>query len=648
MDLRQRYAFDRPLILLILVVCLFVIAGIWLAALQRITSERGQAVVAAMKSNSNLAIAYEEQISSTLKSAEQVAAFVRAQYLSQGTDIDLRAWLDGGIIREPMFTRISVMDESGAEVASSQPSGPLNYADRDFFQAQRDSTTDTLYISRPVLGRVSGQWRIPMSLRISHPDGRFAGVVVVALNQSYFTDFYQQADLGTHGMLEVTGLDGVVRGRRTGHQSTFDLDAHNLPWFVRQATAPTGHFVDSGEVDGVVRLISYHVLKHYPLMATVGTAYADELAPVLQRRTVYLLVAGSASAGLLLFASLMILTLARQRAVSDALQASETLYRATFHQAAMGIAHISPDGRILRANKKFCTMLGQDRAALLGRTVFDLSDPAWQQEARQFVAQLLSSDTPSPTVEIEKPYRRGDGSILWVCETLGLVKDASGHHDVLVIVSQDITERKTLEARLSHDALHDPLTGLSNRVLFQDRCERALESARRHGVAVAILFLDLDGFKRINDRYGHAVGDLLLQQVAHRLERCVRAESEDTVSRFGGDEFAIILTTLDAPQDCEAIALKILEAMSRPFDPDRIEVGISASIGAALFPQHGHDPATLLAQADAAMYRAKQAGGNSFFLAPSSQEPTATRGDGQTDHQPGRPIESIAGRAAIM
>ena len=212
--------------------------------------------------------------------------------------------------------------------------------------------------------------------------------------------------------------------------------------------------------------------------------------------------------------------------------------------------------------------------------------------------------------EIEKPYRRKDGTVLWVCEALGVVKDPAGKPDFLVAVVQDVTARKDLEARLSYDALHDALTGLPNRVMFEDRFARVLESARRYSRLAAVLYIDLDGFKDVNDSHGHAAGDVLLQQVARRLEGCVRAE--DTIARFGGDEFGVVLTTLAQEDDAEVVAMKILQALAAPFDLGGTPVHVSASIGAALYPLHGRDADGLVAHADRAMYAAKRAGKNRF------------------------------------
>ncbi|WP_298013184.1 sensor domain-containing diguanylate cyclase [uncultured Castellaniella sp.] len=491
MGSEQRYAFNTPLCLATALLCLAVIGAIWLAVQQRIDSELDQAVNAAMRANSNLTIAFEQDIFRTLKAAEQVAAFAREGYLRHGTPPDLRGWVKAGVIREDMFTIISVVDEQGAIIASSQDTPPnVNYVDRDFFVAERNNPVDTLFISRPVLGRVSGQWRIPLSLRITLPDRRFGGVVVVAIDPAYLTNFYRQADLGAHGLLEVTGLDGYTRARKTGDKVSFNEDARKLPWFIRRADQPTGNFVDGADPDGVRRIISYRTLGGYPLMAVVGTAYDEAVAPVLHRRTGYLLAAGASSILILGFAAALILGISRQRAITLALQASES--------------------------------------------------------------------------------------------------------------------------RLTHAARHDHLTGLPNRVLFQERCLRALESARRHGKQAAILYLDLDGFKAVNDSYGHVTGDVLLQQVAQRLKRQVRATSEDTVARFGGDEFAIALGGLQTQEEGERIIRNVLHALCQPFDLDGIEVRISASIGAVQYPLHGVDLDTLIGRADTAMYAAKNAGKNQF------------------------------------
>lgn len=609
---RWQVAATLPLTLVVTLGSLLLLAGIWLVTLERIVVERDQAVASAKEANANLAIAFEQHTFRTLQAAEQVAVFVRERYLVDGASLDLRRLVQQRVIREGRFTIISVVDAAGNVVSSSAP-GPAraNYADRDFFAAQREARRDALFVGRPIVGRITGRWQVPMSLRIGGPDGSFEGVVVLAVDPGEFTDFYRQTDLGPQGLLEVTGLDGIVRSRKVGGDRSFGMDARGFSWFTRRAAEREGSFVDEGgAANGVPRIVSYRTVAGYPLMVVVGTDYADDLAPSRQARLVYLVMAGSGTAVLLAFSGLLVLVLSRQRAAAAALEDSEALYRATFHQAAMGIAHIAPDGRILGANEKFCRMLGYSREELLARTVFDLSDEDQRPLVNEFLARRLSSDAASFPPEIEKPYRRRNGATLWVCEALSVVADAQGVPAYLVAVTQDITARKILEERLAHNAMHDPLTGLPNRVLLLDRIDRVLESARRQGDLAGVLYLDLDGFKPVNDALGHAAGDLLLQQVAERLQACVRAE--DTVSRIGGDEFAVVLAKLARSADCEVVAGKILEALAAPFDLEGAVVQVSASVGAAVYPTHGETPSDLVAHADAAMYAAKNAGKNRF------------------------------------
>lgn len=604
--------------MLILLVCAVAIVLIWLTTLQRSTFERAQAVTAAMRSNANLAIAFEQQVTRTLKEAEQIAAFTRQEYLRDGARLDLTHWTKQRIIRDQTFTILSVVDETGAIVTTTQGASSVHYADRDFFTRQRDALDDTLYLDHPVLGRISAQWRLPMSLRIQKPNGDFGGVVVLSVDPANLAALPGGIHLGPNDMLEIAGLDGILRSRLIGTRPTYGLDQGKHAWNLRQVTQPEGSFVDDGDsIDGVTRIISYRTMSSYPLMITVGSDYANIQFPVQRRRTIYLFIAAGATITLLGLGALFLYLSLRQRATTEALEANEALFRATFHQAAMGIARIAPDGRFLEVNEKYCRMLGYAPPELLARTLFDLTDPVDRDDARAFLQARLTAHYLGPPPEVEKPYRRRDGHLIWVCEALSVVRNPSGLPDFLVAVVQDITARKNLEARLSHDALHDALTGLPNRVMFQDRCVRALESAARRNGLTIVLYLDLDGFKEVNDSYGHAMGDILLQQVARRLEHCVRAQSEDTVSRFGGDEFGIILSGLDSLEGGERVARTILDTLARPFDlAESIQVRISTSIGAAVHPRHGQDPDALVAHADAAMYAAKHSGKNRFRWEP--------------------------------
>ncbi len=588
---------------IVALLCALVVIGIWLTTYQRIDAERWQAEAAARDANLNLAIAFEQQVHRTIKSAEQVASFARDQYL-RGT-LDLGRWLDDRLIREDIFTIISVANENGDIVDSTQAGVQANYADREFFLFQRDSASDTLFVNPPVIGRVSGEVRIPMSLRISRADGTFTGVVVMSVTPEDFTDFYREAYLGGRDMLELVGLDGLARSRRVGEGSGLVSSAETLTRLDRVHEASQGSYVHDGSgLDGVARIVAYRRVDDYPLVVAVGTEYGKELAPVEQRQRYYLIVAAAASVVVFLFGFLLLVMLMRERRAAESLAESEALYRATFDQAATGIAHVSQQGTIIGANHKLHSMLGYTVGTLVGRSLFDLMKLADRRDARQLFDQLTVQEQRGDSAEAERRYLRTDGSIVWVCETLGAVKSPAGDIAYLVIVLQDITARKALEARLAHDAMHDVLTGLPNRSMFEDRLNHALASARRHGHMCGVLYIDLDGFKEVNDSNGHAMGDRLLQQVAKRLETSIRAE--DTVARIGGDEFAVVLSTISSPHDCRLVADKLAETLSEPYEVAGRTARISASIGAAVFPRDGKDAESLVLRADEAMYADKR------------------------------------------
>jgi len=193
-----------------------------------------------------------------------------------------------------------------------------------------------------------------------------------------------------------------------------------------------------------------------------------------------------------------------------------------------------------------------------------------------------------------------------------IIRDENGAPSSLVILLHDITERRQHEEELRRLAIHDPLTQLPNRTLFFDRLNLALSQARRHGHRLAILMLDLDHYKKINDTYGHSIGDLLLKEVGRRLQGAIR--SSDTVARFGGDEFVLLMPEIHGATDAAIIAKRILEVVSQPYEIKELPLFITVSIGLAIFPEDGEDSETLITNADLALYAAKDRGRNCFFF----------------------------------
>lgn len=309
---------------------------------------------------------------------------------------------------------------------------------------------------------------------------------------------------------------------------------------------------------------------------------------------------------------------ARKQA-TDALRASEARFRAVFDYAAVGIAVADVQGLILETNPAFGTLLGYTADELRGRTSRDFSTPEDAHLAENAVRDLVTGVRNSTTVDTR--YIGKDGQLLWGSLTLSRIDDALSDATVtsdapadaagIVVMLQDVTARKTLEAELTHQAFHDALTGLANRALFLDRVAHALARAPRSGRRVAVLFLDLDNFKTVNDSLGHVEGDRLLIIAAKRLATCVRAG--DTIARLGGDEFAVLVEDANVPGDAIALAERITAAFTAPFPLGGSPLVATASVGIAT-SVHSATPDGLLRNADAAMYRAKAEGKGGYAM----------------------------------
>lgn len=295
--------------------------------------------------------------------------------------------------------------------------------------------------------------------------------------------------------------------------------------------------------------------------------------------------------------------------IAEALAKSEQRYRHLFERNLAGVYRNTIDGRILDCNDACAKIFGfRNREELMDAPALNVYfDPA---DREALVRDLLERRT---VMNREQVYRRRDGTPVWILENVSLLDDENGKPTILEGTVIDITDRKLAEQRIEYQAFHDALTGLPNRILFRDRVTVALTQSHRMHTPVAVMFLDLDEFKSINDSLGHTIGDELLREVAQRLKACIR--EEDTVARMGGDEFTLLAARLSSREDATRIAQKILPVVAKPYVIEGHELHITTSIGVAICPEDGEDADTLLKNADAAMYRAKAAGRNQFMLA---------------------------------
>jgi diguanylate cyclase (GGDEF)-like protein/PAS domain S-box-containing protein len=291
-----------------------------------------------------------------------------------------------------------------------------------------------------------------------------------------------------------------------------------------------------------------------------------------------------------------------QRRAERAANQSEMRYRMLFEGNLAGVYRTTLEGKILDCNDSFAQIFGYSSREEV------LALPAWDfyptpEDRGTALARLKERGT---LANFEQCLRRKDGSHVWVLENGNLIEGTDGKPSLVEGTVIDITERKRSEEQVKHLAFHDSLTGLPNRLLFNDRLRVAMVHANRYREKLAVLFLDIDRFKVINDSLGHPIGDELLRRVAERVGGCIR--QEDTIARLGGDEFTVLLPGIAKEEDAATIANKILEAVRLPFFIEHRELFITTSIGVTLFPEDGTDAESLVRNADTAMYRAKEQG----------------------------------------
>jgi diguanylate cyclase (GGDEF)-like protein/PAS domain S-box-containing protein len=295
---------------------------------------------------------------------------------------------------------------------------------------------------------------------------------------------------------------------------------------------------------------------------------------------------------------------AQSRRRYDVLHANDEAFRALVQHLQDIITVHDAQGVTLYESPSTSRLLGYPPGAMVGRIPFDSIHPKDLARTREAFANLLKGEAPKIPVEFR--FRHAKGHWIYL-EALGNnLLDHPGIRGV-VITSRDVSERKKAEKRDQYLSQHDGLTGLPNRLLMQDRLRQAIVQARRAGGAVAVMFVDLDRFKTVNDSYGRVIGDALLKQVAQRFRNCLR--DTDTVARLGGDEFTIMLPDAGNAQVVGEVAQRILTELTRPFEQDMY---VSASIGISLFPRDGSDADQLLRHADRAMYSAKDSGPNTY------------------------------------
>ena len=560
----------------------------------------------AERTNRNFAMVFEENVLRSIGEIDKSLLYLRRTIETRQDTTDFHTIVNTADLLSEIIVQVAIIDATGimrASNAGPQPAPAIDLSDREHFRVHLNSAEDRLFISTPVVGRVSRQWSVQFTRRFLNREGKFGGVVVTSLNPAHLTDFYNRIDFGSSTSIALIGQDGMVRSAGGG-SGVFDLgqDLSNTAMFRRALAAANTTFEDVDPATGQTRLVTFRKVRGHPLFVAVS----------LDRNEIF---RGSrADVQLNVFAGL-ILTLIMLAAMERIL-ASEARARQKAEQLQLTLENMS-QGIMLVTNDLQIPVINSRCAELLDLPPDVIKHPPrFDRLAEYQGAGGTSQKTADQTSKPEQPLAQiavsertmPNGNMIEIRSSR--LPDGS-----FVQTFTDITQRREAEAHVARLASEDPLTGLPNRRVFRatldDLCRR--HRHRWAGVdraAFAILFLDVDRFKVINDTLGHRVGDMLLQEVAKRLETTL--PSSNIQARLGGDEFAVIVPDMTSLPDLEAMAKTIVETVVQSYEIDGYQIRSSVSIGIAVGPRDGDDVDELLMAADLALYAVKADGRGAY------------------------------------
>jgi len=518
----------------------------------------------------------------------------------------------------PEVRDVVVADAQGRVVESRESQDGIPrpiLSQRDYFIRLRDNPNLGLVITDPRQGTITGVWGILMARAMRDSQGQFAGVVVTQLTLQRLDRSFRVIDRRARGTFTLFSNDLKIVARYPERDPAGQLligrqlQAKQLPLWLASG-AEEGSHRNLSTVDGVDRLFSYRRIAGYGLNVIVGL----ELEPYLQAWRFNVGVLGALVGLFLLSTNLFCWWLYRswrsqKRAVHRLSALNQRLDREIFlnqtiiNSSPLAIYTRDCAGIVTAWNPAAERLFGWRAEEIVGHPMKNVP----QDRSQALRDRVLAGET---IMDFESVRLRKGGEAFDLSTTMAPLEDGSGGVSGYLSISTDISSRKAAERQVEFLAYRDVLTGLPNRLLLQDRFVQVTAHADRCRHKVALLFLDLDNFKTINDSLGHSAGDMFLQEIARRLGACVR--EMDTISRQGGDEFLLVLSDLSGADDVTPVLLKVKESLQTPFAIDGHELVTSASTGVALYPDDGCDFETLFKKADTAMYRAKDGGRNSY------------------------------------
>jgi diguanylate cyclase (GGDEF)-like protein len=610
---------------------------------------RSEAIVNASKDSNNLAIVLAEQIANSIQSIDLVLTEIQGQLeireARASNDVD-RVLRDEGtykllterLLRLQQADFIGLLDNNGRIVNTTRqrPSPENDVSYRDYFQHFKSNNDKSIYIGNSDVDPLSGAQVIFFSKRINGANNTFLGVITIGVRLTYLQQIYKSiTSLGDQSFL-LLRRDGTIILRYPDLiiSSGVKLSAES-PWY-RLVLQGGGTLRTPGLLDGEARLMAVRPLRDYPLVVNVGISETAALATW----RIQAITLGIGTLLVMFCSAFLLKTLSKQFyriATSEAtlvekaneLEHANAKVDAALNNISQGLVMFDSSDRLVVCNQRYLDMYGLSPEIVRpGCTFRELLDHRFAtsnfgaDDMEQYAADILVAVGQGTC--FSKITELHDGRI--ICVVTQPIGDGGW-----VATHEDVTEEKRAEERIAYAAHHDGLTGLPNRKLFCERIEEELKRARR-GEQLAVLYLDVDHLKRINDTLGHPIGDKLLKGVADRLRGCVR--DIDLVARLSGDEFAIIQTLLDRPSDAAALAMRARKAIHEPFDLDGHQVTVDISIGISIAPNDATELNELLKTADIALYEAKNTGRGTFcFYGPEMNARMQVRGQLERDLQ---------------
>lgn len=600
--------------------CLLLAALIWATVLLKARSDLDLAGSTALKDAASYAEAYEHYVARSLSQIDQITMQLKYGWEHSAGATRLEDLRRNGMFTDPVFVSVAFYDASGANVTSTgHRAVPASISDDSAFNFHKNNNSTALRMDAPG-GRESGQ-EIRFSRRLETGDDLFGGVIVLIVRSDYFTSFYNAKVLGRKGMLMMIDGQHKVRLERNGdlvlpHRGSL---LSGDPVFSTRSGAGMQHGPDWFS-DGTDRVLAWRESSIYPFTVLIGLAREEFEVPARENAQERRHQALAATCALLL-AAVLGSAFARRRLQHKRDQAAlRESYRVATEGAADGFYMaravrnnhgVIVDFEIIDCNERGASFYSMSREEMIGTRFTAFVSHA---HARELIATYsLAMEKGVHEDEVRMPVHNRI-RIGWAYRRL--VRTSIG----LAVTLQDISERKAHEQQLQRMANEDMLTGLPNRHWLADFLPSALARSAKDGSQLALLFIDLDDFKHVNDTQGHAVGDELLEIVAARLKSVLR--KDDRVVRFGGDEFIVLLAPIESQSQAEDTAERIVRTCSTPFGVSDKTFALGASVGISIFPRDGADAQTLIRHSDVAMYSSKSEGKGQYRFYDASLHET--------------------------